>query len=108
MSLEDVAAKIRFVLRDLEGPGIGADANRIRVERERLPPVDLHAEVELLQKAVQELRRKLEQSTAREEELVGLLGCGSADRIVHGVRNLQNDVVVLESLLQKADKRSNP
>ncbi len=52
------------------------------------------------------LRARASLMAARENELVELLGCNSAEQIVHAVRNLQNNVVLLKALLAKNDAGS--
>jgi len=66
------------------GPGAAARERLERLERDAL-----------------ELRAERESFLRVEQELMDLLGCSSRDKIVHAVRNVLNDLVLLKAMLAK-------
>ena len=52
----------------------------------------------------QALRQQIEQLRERENRIVELLNCGSADRIDHKLRNLIHELQLMRALVQRQDE----
>ena len=101
MNLEAVVARVKALFQEVQAAP--------ELDPDRLPPRgsspagSIDESLDLLQSAVQDLRLEAERLAERERELLSTLGCSRPCEIVHTVRNLQNDVVLLEAMLKKQD-----
>ena len=102
LKLEDVAARIRGWFREWGEAGGGRSPGQFPTRRYQ-ECCDSEERAHPLRLVVQKLCGEAERMAAREREIVDLLGCSSPELIVHAVRNLQNDVVLLGALLKEKD-----
>jgi hypothetical protein len=100
MDLDAVAARVKALFQELQTtPDEGAEFSRgLACDRTRMDDG-----LNRLQCAVQDLRIEAERLADRERELLETLRCKSPAQIVHAVRNLQNDVVLLAAMLRRQD-----